>query len=86
MCPVGNIIENVTTKNDKKFTLTLLHSERPKLYGVLAILSSIGLLNRHKTFDESMQKFSFVCIPFGHAELKKKTTMHHGHYVSLKLL
>ena len=25
------------------FSLTLLHSERPKLYGVLAILSAIGL-------------------------------------------
>ena len=24
-------------------TLTLLHSERPKLYGVLAVLSAIGL-------------------------------------------
>ena len=25
------------------FRLTLLHSERPKLYGVLAVLSAIGL-------------------------------------------
>ena len=24
-------------------TLTLLHSERPKLYGVLAVLSAVGL-------------------------------------------
>ena len=27
-------------------TLTLLHSESPKLHGVLAILSAIGLLRR----------------------------------------
>ena len=26
-----------------KFHLTLLHSERPKLYGILAALSAIGL-------------------------------------------
>ena len=25
------------------FTLTLMHSEQPKLYGVLAVLSGIGL-------------------------------------------
>ena len=30
-------------------TLTLLHSEGPKLYGVLAILSAIGL--KKKTFN-----------------------------------
>ena len=27
----------------REFSLTLLHSELPKLYGVLAILSAIGL-------------------------------------------
>ena len=30
------------------FCLTLLHSERPKLYGVLAILSAIGLRGKTK--------------------------------------
>ena len=38
----------VIKKGDKKklvelFFLTLLHSERPKLYAILAILSAIGL-------------------------------------------
>ena len=27
----------------KELLLTLLHSERPKLYGVLAVLSAVGL-------------------------------------------
>ena len=47
--------------------LTLLHSERPKLYGVLAVLSAIGLnkqlplmifkisIHRYLFFDESTQ-------------------------------
>ena len=30
------------------FTLTLLHSEQPKLYGVLAVLSAIGLMHTEK--------------------------------------
>ena len=33
--------------------LTLLHSEWPKLYGVLAILSAIGLMNAHNHFISS---------------------------------
>ena len=34
----------------KSFFLTLLHSEQPKLYGVLAVLSAIGLTQIFGTF------------------------------------
>ena len=32
--------------------LTLLHSEWPKLYGVLAILSATGLIDKHGKLAE----------------------------------
>ena len=35
----------------QQFLLTLLHSEWPKLYGVLAILTEIGLKSNHDTFE-----------------------------------
>ena len=41
--------ENSITRTGKNTVyLTLLHSERPKLYGVLAFLRAIGLMNRLK--------------------------------------
>ena len=42
------------------YLLTLLHSERPKLYGVLAILSAIGLRefsSYTKIFMDFKQKY-----------------------------
>ena len=33
------------------FTLTLLYSERPKLYIILAFLSAIGLISQAKPFS-----------------------------------
>ena len=46
--------------------LTLLHSERPKLYGVLAILSEIGLKQIYKTkskarFHHALVNLSYNC-------------------------
>ena len=35
--------ERICTISSKYFPLTLLHSEQPKLYRVLAVLSAIGL-------------------------------------------
>ena len=35
----------------KHFILTLLHSEWPKLYGVLAVLSAVGLNDGFMTCD-----------------------------------
>ena len=37
-----------TMDTKKKKTLTLVHSERPKLYGVLAVLRAIGLKFKDK--------------------------------------
>ena len=42
--------------------LTLLHSERPKLYGVLAVLNAIGLSVDHKTHTLSITKQNNVGI------------------------
>ena len=40
--------------------LTLLHSERPKLYGVLAVLSAIGL--KHGFMPSTVKHFIFVAF------------------------
>ena len=40
-----NANSTLLSVEDVKLGLTLLHSERPKLYGVLAILTAIGLNN-----------------------------------------
>ena len=40
---VGNLTQNLK-KSFANSVLTLLHSERPKLYGVLAVLRAIGLI------------------------------------------
>ena len=39
------VVKFLTDRSDRMYKshLTLLHSERPKLYGVLAFLSAIGL-------------------------------------------
>ena len=52
----------ITKQDQIEVSLTLLHSERPKLYGVLAILSAIGLkLNGHNTFPgETTLSFPFL--------------------------
>ena len=42
--------------------ITLLHSERPKLYGVLAFLSAIGLKELLKIFNEKKGKFSKISL------------------------
>ena len=39
--------------------LTLLHSERPKLYTILAFLSAIGLKFAHLLPEESAIKYNF---------------------------
>ena len=50
-------------KNEEKhvypYILTLLHSERPKLYGVLAVLSAIGLIN----LNSEKQRLIDLAIP-----------------------
>ena len=38
--------------------LTLLHSERPKLYGVLAVLSAIGLMLTTSYFSVLKSQFN----------------------------
>ena len=42
------------------YSLNLLHSQWPKLYGVLAILSAIGL--KHFTKGDNIGYFLFVCL------------------------
>ena len=39
----------MATRLWETFTLTLLHSERPKLYGVLAVLRAKGLTNEQSS-------------------------------------
>ena len=40
---VGSALERICSSRSKFYPLTLLHSELPKCYRVLAILSAIGL-------------------------------------------
>ena len=40
------------------FLLTLLHSERPKLYTILAFLSAVGLMSKEKIFSNACQVHS----------------------------
>ena len=48
---VKNIYENISKydicvlEKDSCFLLTLLHSNRPKLYSILAILSAVGFMS-----------------------------------------
>ena len=41
-CPMGGCCREVALQFEFNFTLTLLYSERPKLYGVLTVLSATG--------------------------------------------
>ena len=42
------------------FNLTLLHSERPKLHGVLAVLSAIGLMNSSLSYSAGYKPVATV--------------------------
>ena len=44
------------------YFLSLVHSERPKLYGVLAVLNAIGLSVDHKTHTLSITQQNNVGI------------------------
>ena len=58
--------------------LTHLHSERPKLYGVLAVLSAVGLrMFRIKVTDICNTSFSTSSVQYLYRYLKKKK-MHYG--------
>ena len=48
-------------------TLTLLHSERPKLYTILAFLSAIGLKTAHDIF---FQRNKTMMNNFVHMDLR----------------
>ena len=60
------------TPSSKEKDLTLLHSERPKLYGVLAVLSAIGLktsaVERFKNYYVHVYSYGvdylFCPVPF----------------------
>ena len=44
LCPNSHLSRKMALGN--LYTLTLLHSEQPKLYGVLAVLSARGLMDK----------------------------------------
>ena len=44
-----------------KMSLTLLHSERPKLHTILAFLSAIGLKGLHSGIQINTNKLTFRC-------------------------
>ena len=52
--------------------LTLLHSERPKLYTILAFLSAIELKARHSIPQNFCQKLTIVGV-FNHHQYTKST-------------
>ena len=44
------------------YSLTLLHSERPKLYTILAFLSAIGLMKKYRRVANTHQVLFFFCL------------------------
>ena len=47
--------------------LTLLHSERPKIHGVLAVLSAIGLKYlccKHNSFTKKFIDYKYILLLF----------------------
>ena len=62
--------------------LTLLHSEGPKLYGVLAILCAIGLRERI-CYNRSKSKFFSLRVD---SQLRRETKMEIAELLPLKVL
>ena len=59
--PLNQLVKLTDALNNQPVELTLLHSEQPKLYRVLAILSAIGLsLKRVKLFSSPDFAFYFI--------------------------
>ena len=63
-----------------RYGLTLLHSEGPKLYGVLALLSAIGLKCTCMKSSRALDKRRYLTIirdNFSYLSLKPLVVTHH---------
>ena len=58
---VLHVFALMSTMNSS-FSLTLLHSERPKLYAILAFLSAVGLIQGDTILFKTFGIHTFSCI------------------------
>ena len=66
------------------FALTLLHSEWPELYGVLAILSTIGLMSSYPI--KHIENFYLCLNPIAHRMAKALWSLGHFEYNRVNMI